>query len=76
MTMLRLVDGQDDAPPRMTMFRTLAARVDGVDHAHGGVPVHERGHDHGGDHEHDHEQVAARGSSSDLRAALGEESDR
>ena len=29
--------------------------VDGVDHHHGIVPVHERGHDHGAaDHDHGH----------------------
>ena len=30
--------------------------VDGVDHVHDVVPVHERGHDHGGEHDdgHDH----------------------
>ena len=65
--MLRLVDDPDDVPPRMTMFRTLAARVDGVDHSHGVVPDHERGHDHGGDHDPGN-VVTARGSSSDLRA--------
>jgi hypothetical protein len=30
--------------------------IHGVDHLHGVVPVHERGHDHGGDHRHDHER--------------------
>jgi hypothetical protein len=35
-----------------------AARSDhGVGHAHGVVPVHERGHDHGTDHAHDHAHV-------------------
>lgn len=29
--------------------------IHGVDHLHGVVPVHERGHDHGGDHGHDHD---------------------
>jgi hypothetical protein len=28
--------------------------VHGVDHDHGVVPVHERGHHHGVDHDHDH----------------------
>jgi len=46
MTMLRVIDADEDVAPRMTMFRTLAA-----------PPEH----------------VAARGSSTDLRAALREE---
>ena len=50
MTMLRVIDMEDDAAPRMTMFRTLAA-----------PPT---------------EQVAARGSSTDLRAALRDEEAR
>lgn len=59
MTMLRLVDDEEDLAPRMTMFRTLGATiVDGV------VPVPERGH------EHAHDRVLARGSAVDLRAEI------
>jgi len=45
MTMLRVIDADEDVAPRMTMFRTLPAA----------------------------QPVAARGSSTDLRAALREE---
>jgi len=32
-----------------------ACSFHGVDHGHGIVPVHERGHDHGRDHDHGHD---------------------
>jgi hypothetical protein len=43
-----------------TCSRASSLIVDGVDHVHDFVPVHERGHDqgdgHGHDHDHDHGQ--------------------
>jgi hypothetical protein len=36
------------------MYTDRSLIVHGVDHVHGFVPVHERGHDHGHDHDHGH----------------------
>src|SRR4051812_46572811 len=38
--------------------------VHGVGHAHGVVPVHERGHDHGDNHDHGHDHDHVHGSPS------------
>ena len=47
-----------DAFEQLAAPHPSVASVHGVDHAHGVVPVHERGHGHGVDHVHVHVHVA------------------